>query len=77
MKSNFPTKLADQQLDQFANQSNETCFECGKPGHRKVECPHLKPGLRAAAIRTEDSDELRPEPTLLQINEEEDEPQNI
>ena len=53
------------------------CFECGKPGHRKAECPCLKSGLRAATVRTGDSNELRLEPALLQINEEEDEPQNI
>ena len=38
----FPTQLADWQVDWSTNWSNITCFKCGNPGHRTVECPHLK-----------------------------------
>ena len=66
-----PTKLADQQLDQSANnQSSKTCFGCGKLGHRKADCPHLKSGFITAAVRTKDSNELKPEPTPQQVTEE-------
>ena len=42
-----------------------------------MECPCLKLGFRTATVRTKDSDELKPEPTLQQITEEgEGEPQN-
>ena len=76
-KANFPTQLADQQMEWSANWSNITCFKCGNPGHRRAECPCLKLGLRTATIRTKDSNEIRLEPTLQQVNEEgEGEPQN-
>ena len=77
MKMNLTTQLADWQMEWSANWSNITCFECGNPGHRRVECPCIKLGLRTATVRVKDSNEMSPEPTLQQINEEgEGEPQN-
>ena len=51
MKLNFPTKPADWKVDHSTNRSNVTSFECGNPGHRRMEYPHLKLGLGTAAVR--------------------------
>ena len=63
MKLNFPPKPADQPLDQSPNnQSSKTCFECGKPGHGKADCPNLKSSFRTATVGTEDSSKPKPDP---------------